>query len=102
MPIQRRIPKRGFKNFTKVEFQVVNVANIAKLDAAEVTPKLMQEKGLVKKDDMKIKVLGSGDIARACSVTADAFSKSAVEKIKKAGGSVVVRKKIEKSKAQAE
>ncbi len=102
MPIQRRIPKRGFKNFTKVEYQVVNIANIARLDASEVTPQLMKEKGLVKKDDMKIKVLGSGDIARSCSVTADAFSKSAVEKIKKAGGSVVMRKKIEKSKAQAE
>ncbi len=102
MPIQRRIPKRGFKNFTKVEFQVVNIASIARLDAAEVTPMLMREKGLVKKDNMKIKVLGSGDISRPCSVTADAFSKNAVEKIKKAGGSVVMRKKIEKSEAQAD
>lgn len=102
MPLQRRVPKRGFKNFTRDEFQVVNLSNIARLEVAEVTPKLMREKGLVKKDNMKIKVLGSGEIARACSITADAFSKSAVEKIKKAGGSVVLRKSIEKKKAKAE
>jgi large subunit ribosomal protein L15 len=102
MPIQRRIPKRGFKNFTKVEFQVVNVANIAKLDSADVTPQLMRERGLVKKADVKIKVLGTGDIARACTITADAFSKSAIEKIKKAGGNAVVRETVAKRKSKAE
>jgi large subunit ribosomal protein L15 len=102
MPIQRRIPKRGFKNFTKVEFQVVNVANIAKLDSADVTPELMRERGLVKKADVKIKVLGTGDLARACTITADAFSKSAIEKIKKAGGNAVVRETVSKRKSKAE
>jgi len=101
MPIQRRVPKRGFKNATRVEFQVVNVANLAKLNAGEITPDVMKKSGLVKKSDMRIKVLGTGEISQSCTVTADAFSKSAVEKIQKAGGKAIVRTKIEKIKAEA-
>ncbi|HPA71898.1 MAG TPA: 50S ribosomal protein L15 [Spirochaetota bacterium] len=101
MPIQRRVPKRGFKNATRVEYQVVNVANLSKLNAGEITPDVMKKSGLVKKSDMRIKVLGTGEISQSCTVTADAFSKSAVEKIQKAGGKTIVRKKIEKTKAEA-
>ena len=101
MPIQRRVPKRGFKNATRVEYQVVNVANLSKLKAGEITPDVMKKSGLVKKSDMRIKVLGTGEISQSCTVTADAFSKSAVEKIQKAGGKTIVRKKIEKTMAEA-
>ncbi len=101
MPIQRRVPKRGFKNATRVEYQVVNVANLSKLNPGEITPDVMKKSGLVKKSDMRIKVLGTGEISQSCTVTADAFSKSAVEKIQKAGGKTIVRKKIEKTKAEA-
>ncbi len=101
MPIQRRVPKRGFKNATRVEYQVVNIANLSKLNAGEITPDVMKKSGLVKKSDMRIKVLGTGEISQSCTVTADAFSKSAVEKIQKAGGKTIVRKKIEKTKAEA-
>jgi large subunit ribosomal protein L15 len=101
MPIQRRVPKRGFNNPTRVEYQVVNLSSIAKLQLGEITPDVMKKKGLVKKSDLRIKVLGVGEIALSCSVTADAFSKTAVEKIEKAGGKTVVRIKAEKKKAEA-
>ncbi|MCX7677763.1 MAG: 50S ribosomal protein L15 [Spirochaetes bacterium] len=96
MPIQRRLPKRGFNNFMKEEYQIVNLDRIAKLGVAEITPSVMRAHGLVKKEDKKIKILGVGEITTACTVVADAFSKSAIEKIKKVGGSAVLRKKARK------
>jgi large subunit ribosomal protein L15 len=101
MPIQRRVPKRGFKNSTRIEFQVVNIASLAKLNAGEISPDVMKKNGLIKKSDQRIKVLGKGEITQSYTVTADAFSKSASEKIQKAGGKAIVRKKIEKTRAEA-
>lgn len=101
MPIQRRVPKRGFNNPTRIEFQVVNLSSISKLKLGEINPDVMKKSGLVKKSDMRIKVLGTGEIAQSCTVTADAFSKTAVEKIQKAGGKTVVRKITVKKKAEA-
>jgi large subunit ribosomal protein L15 len=89
MPFYRRIPKRGFVNPTRKEYAGVNLADLAELDVAVVTIELMREKGLVGRREL-VKVLGGGEVARALSVTAHAFSKSAREKIEKAGGKAEV------------
>ncbi len=91
MPIQRRVPKRGFNNYTKKEYQIVNLSLFEKLGLPEVGPELLREKGAIGHDDRLVKVLGSGDITKAVKVTADAFSKTAIEKIKKAGGEAITR-----------
>jgi large subunit ribosomal protein L15 len=89
MPFYRRIPKRGFTNPTRKEYAAVNLTDIAKLEVEVVTVDLLREKGLVGKRE-SVKVLGGGELGRALSVTAHAFSKSAREKIEKAGGKAEV------------
>jgi len=89
MPLHMRLPKlKGFKNPNKVEFQVVNVSALARLypSGGEVTVADLVDKGAVRRGE-KVKVLGQGEISVAVSVTADAFSESAREKIVAAGGS---------------
>ncbi|MBU6244537.1 MAG: 50S ribosomal protein L15 [Actinomycetales bacterium] len=89
MPLHMRLPKlKGFKNPNKVEFQVVNVATLARLypGGGEVTVADLVDKGAVRRGE-KVKVLGQGEISVAVSVSADAFSDSAREKILAAGGS---------------
>ena len=80
MPLQRRIPKRGFKNFTRVEYQVVNVRDLASLEG-EVTPQRLKEAGLIANLRRPVKVLGEGELNGPISVSAHAFSKSARTKI---------------------
>ena len=89
MPLQRRIPKRGFKNFRRVEHQVVNVRDLAGL-TGEVTPESLKAAGLIGTLRRPVKVLGEGDLDTAVSVSAHAFSKSARAKIEGTGGSVAV------------
>ena len=91
MPLQRRMPKlKGFKNRNKEVFAVLNVERLNTFDAGtEVTVDLLRSQGLVKHRG-RIKVLGEGDLDRALTVHAHAFSLGAVEKIKSAGGSVEV------------
>lgn len=93
MPIQRRLPKFGFKNPTRVEYKAVNVADIEALAAASGLKELglaeFVSAGLAGKNDL-VKVLGNGEIKAAVSVTANAFSKSAAAKIEAAGGKAVV------------
>ena len=93
MPIQRRLPKFGFKNPTRVEYKAVNVAAVQALAEAKGVPEISNEDlvraGLASKNDL-IKVLGNGDITSAVTVTANAFSKSAVSKIEAAGGKTIV------------
>ena len=89
MPLHRRIPKRGFKNFSRVEYQVVNVRDLEGL-AGAVTPESLKAAGLIASLRRPVKVLGTGDLGGSLSVSAHAFSKSAREKIEGAGGSVVV------------
>lgn len=104
MPIQRRVPKRGFNNLFREVFQVVNISSLAKLGGTEITPELLKKSGLVSKHDRKIKILGNGELKTALTVKADAFTKSAEEKIKSAGGSIVIRKweEIKKTANKAE
>jgi ribosomal protein L18E len=90
MPLQRRIPKRGFTNINRVEYQVVNVRDITRLDAGEVTPETLHAHGMIRKPDHLVKVLGMGQIEGAYQVSAHRFSGSAREKIEAAGGTVTV------------
>lgn len=93
MPLQRLVPKFGFKNPTRVEYKAVNVADI---EAFAVASKLsefgiaeLKSAGFAGKNDL-IKILGNGEIKTAVTVTADAFSKSAIAKIEAAGGKAAV------------
>lgn len=90
-PIARRLPKRGFTNFTRKEFAIVNVESLNKFDnGVEITPELLIETGLVKKELDGIKILGQGELEKKLVVKANKFSKSAVAVIEKAGGKVEV------------
>jgi len=89
MPLQRRIPKRGFHNIFRVEYQAVNLGSIQKLSLDTVTPEVMAEKRLIRKRNLPVKILGTGEIDRAVEVHAHGFSQSAKEKIEKAGGKAI-------------
>jgi large subunit ribosomal protein L15 len=91
MPMQRRLPKRGFKNIFSIEYAIVNLKDIAKLEGLDViTPEVLIERGLVKDLKNGLKVLGEGEINRPVTVKADAFSASATTKIAAAGGKAEV------------
>ncbi|MBI2400323.1 MAG: 50S ribosomal protein L15 [Deltaproteobacteria bacterium] len=87
MPLQRKLPKRGFTNIFRTAYQVVNIGAIAKAFKAgeTVDPASILDKGLIKRK-MLVKVLGEGEITVAITVKANSFSKSAIDKIKAAGG----------------
>jgi len=84
-PLHRRLPKRGFTNLFRTEYAVVNVGALNALDG-EVTPERLVKEGLVKAMLSGIKILGDGDLTKAIVVKAHRFSKSAAEKIVRAGG----------------
>ena len=89
MPLHRRVPKGGYSNFLfKKEFQVVNVSDLELLTADTIDSNVLKDNGLVKYSMRPIKILGTGDLTKKLNVTANSFSKSAKEKIEKAGGSV--------------
>jgi large subunit ribosomal protein L15 len=85
-PIYRRLPIRGFKNFSRVQFDVVNIDQLSVFEnGTTVTPAEMKEKGLIRGNE-NVKVLGNGELKTKLTVKAHAFSNSAIEKIKAAGG----------------
>ena len=91
MPLNRRLPKRGFTNIFKKVFQLVNLDDLeARLDAGKVDGEALQSAGLVKYADRPIKLLGRGKVEKAFQVEVAKASKSAVEAIEAAGGSVTV------------
>jgi large subunit ribosomal protein L15 len=91
MPIQRRIPKRGFTNIFRKEYSVVNVADLATLGGKDpITPEVLLEKGLIRNMRDGVKVLGMGDLKAQIVVRAHKFSKSAIDKIQAAGGKAEV------------
>ena len=91
-PLFRRIPKRGFNNYNfQVKYAVINVSDLNRFeDGAEITPELLKEMGLVKKQLDGIKVLGNGTLDKKLTVKASVFSKTAKEKIEKNGGKAEV------------
>ena len=88
MPMSRRIPKRGFKNFTRKIFAPVNLTALDVFDdGSEVTVDILREAGLVKGRFNGVKILGNGEITKKLTIKVDAFSATAKEKIEAAGGS---------------
>ncbi|MBN2279257.1 MAG: 50S ribosomal protein L15 [Candidatus Marinimicrobia bacterium] len=88
MPIYRRLPKRGFKNHFRTEYQVVNLDALNTIELERITIQEMVAAGKVKSLDRPVKILGNGEITSAKTIVANAFSTSAQEKIEKAGGKV--------------
>jgi len=87
MPLQRRLPKRGFHNINRVEMTVVNLGQLeALLDGTEATPETLVAQGLVNGKNRRIKILGEGSLSKALTVRAHGFSAKAKEKIEAAGG----------------
>ena len=87
MPLARRIPKRGFKNRNRVEYQVVNVRDLERCDG-EINPSSLRQAGLISSLRKPVKILGQGEVNQAFSVTAHKFSQSAQAKIEAAGGGI--------------
>ncbi len=91
MPIQRRVPKRGFTNIFKKEYQLVNLASLSKCkDQQIISPLVMKHSGLIKKVGLPVKVLGGGQVSGSVIVQASAFSQKAKEKIEALGGKAEV------------
>ena len=88
MSLARRLPMRGFTNNFKKEFQIVNIDKISSLGLDNVDAKILFDNGLIRSAYKPVKILGNGDISLKTNITATAFSKTAKEKIEKAGGSV--------------
>jgi large subunit ribosomal protein L15 len=86
MPLHRRMPKRGFTNIFREEYAIVNLERLAELGLKEITPEALHKAGVVKRAKDRVKVLGVGELKSALTVKAHKFSKSAQEKITKAGG----------------
>ena len=85
MPLHRRMPKRGFTNVFRKEYSIVNLEALAALGEATITPDVLRQAGVIKTKH-PVKILGDGDLKAALTVHAHKFSKSAQEKITKAGG----------------
>ena len=91
MPLQRRIPKRGFTNIFRKEYAVVNLSDLATMSGADtITPEVLKQKGLIKDMKAGVKVLGMGELTTKLTVRAHKFSKSALDKIQAAGGKAEV------------
>src|SRR5436305_5430114 len=85
MPLHRRLPKRGFTNIFRTEYSVINLDRLAEIGEQNITFEVLVSKGLAHKNDL-VKILGDGELKSAINVQAHRFSKSAQEKITKAGG----------------
>ena len=102
MPLIRRIPKRGFTFTPRAKYEIVSLESLSKLPAGtEITPELLRTKRLVRKTNLPVKVLGDGELKHPLKISAHAFSKSALEKIKKAGGSASIQAAAVQAKSTA-
>ena len=91
-PLMRRLPKRGFSNYGfRKEVQIVNLEKIDSLKIEKVDANILHEKGVIKKIDIPVKILGNGDVKNPITITADMFSKSAIRKLEKAGGKAIYK-----------
>src|SRR5215211_1895343 len=96
MPLQRRLPKRGFTNIFKKEWIEISLAKIeANFNAGDdITPEILHERGLIKKAKHDLVILGNGDISKSFNISAHRFTKTAKDKIEKAGGSATEITKV--------
>ena len=101
MPLQRRLPKRGFTNIFKKQWIEISLAKIEESfkSGDEITPEILHGRGLIKKAKHDLVILGTGDVSKAFNISAHRFTKTAKDKIEKAGGSATV---IVRQKAAAE
>ena len=101
MPLQRRLPKRGFTNIFKKQWLEISLAKLEENFNAgdEITPEILHERGLIKKAKHDVVILGTGDITKALKISAHRFTKTAKEKVENAGGTATI---IEKAQASAE
>jgi large subunit ribosomal protein L15 len=90
MPLHRRLPKRGFTNIFHKDYAILNVSALEELEGDMFTPETLLASGVVKKLNSGLKILGNGELTRKITVKAHVFSKSALAKIQKAGGTVEV------------
>ena len=91
MPLFRRLPKRGFNNFTRKNWTIVNVETLNRFeDGTEITPELLLETGVLSKVEYGVKILGDGEITKKLTVKANKFTQSAITKIEAAGGKAEV------------
>jgi len=93
-PLARRLPKRGMKIFSKVYrskriYQIINLQDLSKLKVTKLNSQVLFEKGIIKKQNVSVKVLGNGAFDKKMELSFNMFSKSAIEKIEKAGGKVI-------------
>jgi large subunit ribosomal protein L15 len=87
MPLQRRLPKRGFRPYFKIEYAIINLRDISRIEGLNIiTPDILVERGIMKDLKDGLKVLGEGEIQKPLTIKADAFSASALAKIAAAGG----------------
>ncbi len=90
MPLYRRTPKRGFNPHARVEWSIVNLSDLARVEADEIDPRVLRENGLIRTLAKPVKVLARGDVPRAVTIRAHAFSAAARQKIEAAGGTAQV------------
>ena len=89
MPLYRRLPKRGFTNIFRKEYEVINLGQLIKIkNESPITPVVLKSKGMIHKIDL-VKILGNGELTEAVTVHAHKFSKSAKDKIEKSGGKAI-------------
>ena len=86
MPLSRRLPKRGFTNIFKKEYQIVNVGRLDELSEKQIDAKILYENGFIRTPLKPVKILGAGELKKPINITATEFSRSAKEKIEKIGG----------------
>lgn len=92
MPVNRRLPKRGFTNLFRTRYQIVNVRDLERVgEAAEIDAKVLAAHGLVKHAGAPVKLLGDGAVSRAYNISVDRASKGAIEAVQAAGGQVKVK-----------
>lgn len=103
MPLQRRLPKRGFTNIFKKQWVEVSLAKLEESFNAgdEITPEVLHQRGLVKKAKHDLVILGTGEISKALKISAHRFTKAAREKIENAGGSATAIDKHAKAESQS-
>ena len=85
MPLHRRLPKRGFTNIFRQEYNIVNLEKLAAIGETTITPEVLRKAGVIK-TERRVKILGDGELSIPLTIKAHRFSKSAQEKITKAGG----------------
>lgn len=89
MPLQRRLPKRGFTNVHRTIYQVVNVGELNRVNKSHISPEELFETKVIRYKNKPVKILGDGDVKKALEIKAHAFSKKAIEKLEAAGGKVI-------------